>query len=128
MKKIKIVFLDRDGVINQKKYNNGYIGYKKYFKWVKGAKKAIKFLKEKKFKIVVVTNQSGVARDYFKITDVYKIHNHIQDDLKKINTKIDKFYFCPYHEDGIIKKYKKKKPSKKAPEWYVYFGKKKMEY
>tara|TARA_B100000795_G_scaffold259880_1_gene235230 strand:- start:2185 stop:2691 length:507 start_codon:yes stop_codon:yes gene_type:complete len=107
MKKIKIAFLDRDGVINQKKYNNGYIGHLKYFKWVKGAKKTIKFLKEKNFKVVVVTNQSGVARNYFKISDVYKIHNYIQDSLKKIDTKIDKFYFCPYHIDGIIKKYKK---------------------
>ena len=115
MKKVKIAFLDRDGIINQKKYNNGYIGYLKYFKWVKGAKKAIKYLKDKKFKVVVVTNQSGVARGYFKISDVHKIHNHIQHSLKKIDTKIDKFYFCPYHIDGVLKKYKKnstlRKPS-----------------
>ena len=125
MKKVKIAFFDRDGVINQKKFNNGYIGYKKHFKWVKGAKKAIKFLKRKKFKIVVVTNQSGVARGYFKITDVYKIHNHIQDSLKIINTKIDKFYFCPYHEDGIVKKYKKKSRLRKPDNGMFILAKKK---
>ena len=125
MRKVKIAFLDRDGVINQKKYNNGYIGHKKYFKWVKGAKKTIKFLKEKKFKVVVVTNQSGVARNYFKISDVYKIHNHIQDDLKKINTKIDKFYFCPYHKDGIVKRYKKKSSLRKPQNGMFVLAKKK---
>jgi D-glycero-D-manno-heptose 1,7-bisphosphate phosphatase len=103
----KIAFLDRDGVINSSKPCNGYIGCLKDFKWIPGAKKTIKFLKKNNFKIIVVTNQSGVARGYFKISNIYKIHNHIQKELKKISTSIDQFYFCPYHKDGIIKKYKK---------------------
>ena len=45
MKPKKIAFLDRDGVINSSKYNNGYIGNIKQFKWVNGAIKTIKFLK-----------------------------------------------------------------------------------
>lgn len=106
-KLIKIAFLDRDGVINSSKPCNGYIGFLKDFKWIPGAKKTIKFLKKNNFKIIVVTNQSGVARGYFKISNIHKIHNHIQKDLKKISTSIDKFYFCPYHKDGIIKRYKK---------------------
>lgn len=48
MKPKKIAFLDRDGVINSSKYNNGYIGNIKQFKWVDGAIKTIKFLKKKK--------------------------------------------------------------------------------
>ena len=103
----KIAFLDRDGVINSSKPRNGYIGYLKDFKWVPGAKKAIQFLKKDNFKVVVVSNQSGVARGYFKISNVYKIHKHIQTGLKKFSTSIDQFYFCPHHKDGIIKKYKK---------------------
>ena len=107
MKKINIAFLDRDGVINSSNFNNGYIGSLKYFKWVRGAIKAIKFLNEKKYKVVVVTNQSGVARGFFKIKDVKKIHSYIQKKLKENDAKIDAFYFCPFHKDGIIKKYKK---------------------
>jgi D-glycero-D-manno-heptose 1,7-bisphosphate phosphatase len=107
MKKINIAFLDRDGVINSGNFNNGYIGSLKYFKWVRGAIKAIKFLNEKKYKVVVVTNQSGVARGFFKIKDVKKIHSYIQKKLKENDAKIDAFYFCPFHKDGIIKKYKK---------------------
>ena len=107
MKKINIAFLDRDGVINSGNFNNGYIGSQKYFKWIPGAIKAIKFLNEKNYKVVVVTNQSGVARGFFKIKDVKKIHSYIQKKLKENGAKIDAFYYCPFHKDGIVKKYKK---------------------
>ena len=55
----------------------------------------------------MVSNQSGVARGYFKISDVYKIHQHLNEILKKNNTKLDKILFCPFHIEGKIKKYKK---------------------
>ena len=51
MKLSKIAFLDRDGVLNSKKINKGYIGKIKDFKWVKGAKKSIKYLKKKNIKL-----------------------------------------------------------------------------
>mgnify|MGYP001188652488 FL=1 len=106
-KLVKIAFFDRDGVLNSSKINKGYIGKIKDFKWLPGAKKTLKYIKNKKFKIVIVTNQSGVARDYFSINDVFKINKHIKSEMKKINVKIDAIYFCPYHKDGIVKKYKK---------------------
>lgn len=113
MKKTKIAFLDRDGVLNLSNIKNGYIGYVNDFKWIPGAKKSIKLLKEKNFKIVIVTNQSGIARGYFSNKDVYKLHRYLKEDLKEFGTKIDKIYFCPYHKDGIIKKYKKKSSLRK---------------
>ena len=113
MKKINIAFLDRDGVINSSNFNNGYIGSLKYFKWVRGAIKAIKFLNKKNYKVVVVTNQSGVARGFFTIKDVKKIHSYIQKKLKENDAKIDAFHLCPFHKDGIIKRYKKDSPLRK---------------
>ena len=107
MKKNNIAFLDRDGVINSRHLNNGYVGSLKHFRWVKGAIKAIKFLNEKNYKVVVVTNQSGVARGFFTIKDVKKIHSYIQKKLKENKAKIDKFYFCPFHKNGTIKRFKK---------------------
>ena len=107
MKKIKIAFLDRDGVLNSKKINNGYIGSINDFRWSLGAKQAIKYLKSNNFKVVIVSNQSGVARGYFKLKNVREIFKYMQIELKNVNTKFDKYYFCPYHKDGIIKKYKK---------------------
>jgi len=106
-KKTKIAFLDRDGVLNISTINNGYVGYIKDFKWMPGAKKAIKFLKKKKFKIVIVSNQSGIARGFFSIKDVWKLHRYLKKELIKFGTSVDKIYFCPYHKDGIVKKYKK---------------------
>jgi len=112
MKLSKIAFLDRDGVINSNRLK-AYIGSLKDFRWVPGAIKAIKFLNDKNYKVVVVTNQSGIARGFFTIKDVKKIHSFIQKKLKKNKAKIDKFYFCPFHKDGIIKKYKKKSSLRK---------------
>ena len=106
-KKTKIAFLDRDGVINSSKINKGYIGDIKDFKWIRGAKKTIKYLKSNKYKIIIVTNQSGIARGYFSFRDVYRVHRYLKSELKKIGTYIDKIYFCPYHKDGILKKYKR---------------------
>tara|TARA_B100000963_G_C22273824_1_gene513974 strand:+ start:22 stop:528 length:507 start_codon:yes stop_codon:yes gene_type:complete len=102
----KIAFLDRDGVINKSNINNGYIGRVKNFKWMPGAIQAIRYLKKLNYKVVVVSNQSGVARGFFKMKDVHGIHRYIQKKLKKNNTKIDKFLFCPFHKDGIILKYR----------------------
>ena len=107
MKKFKIAFLDRDGVINSSEPNNGYVGSLKHFKWISGAIKAIKLLNDKNYKVVIVTNQSGVARGFFTIKDVKKIHSFLQKKLKENKAKIDKFYFCPFHKNGIIKKYKR---------------------
>ena len=103
----KIAFLDRDGVINKSIKKKKYIGEKKYFKLTAGLIKSIKYLKSLNYKIVVVTNQSGVARGFFKINDVYKLHKYFRELLIKKNTNIDKIIFCPFHKDGLIKKYKK---------------------
>lgn len=112
-KSFKIAFFDRDGVLNSSKINNGYIGKVKDFKWIPGAKKTLKYLKDKGFKIVIVTNQSGIARNYFSLRDLYKINKYIKDSLKRMNVKIDAIFFCPYHVDGVIKKYTKKSTLRK---------------
>jgi len=107
MKLFKIAFLDRDGVLNRSDIKNGYIGHIKDFKWVSGAKKAIKLLKMKNFKVVIVSNQSGIARGFFSIKDVYKLHRYLKQELIKFGTSVDKIFFCPFHKDGVIKKYTK---------------------
>ena len=103
----KIAFLDRDGVINKSKIQNGYIGNKKHFKLIPGSITSIRYLKSLKYKVVIVSDQSGVARGFFKISEVYKLHRYFKSLLLKRNTKVDKILFCPFHVDGIIKKYKK---------------------
>ena len=124
-KKNKALFLDRDGVINK---NYGYVYSIKNFVWLKNVKKAIKYAYSKKYLIVVITNQSGVARGLYSENDIKKLHNKINRDLKKINCKIHDFFYCPYHPKYGNKKYKKfsylRKPNpgmifKAAKKWKI---------
>ena len=86
MKKLnKAVFLDRDGVINK---NSGYVAHIENFVWLKNVKLAIKLLNNKKFKVIVITNQSGVARGLYTEKDVKKLHNWINYELKKRKQKL----------------------------------------
>ena len=100
-----VVILDRDGVINE---NKGYVGFKKDFKFQSGAIKAIKYLYNNNYNIFVVSNQSGIARGYFTISDVENLHEYLRNSIIENKATINKIYFSPYHKDGIIKKYKKK--------------------
>ena len=100
----KALFLDRDGVINK---NFGYVFSTKNFVWLKNVKKAIKYACIKKYLIIVVTNQSGIAREFYNENDIKKLHNEINKQLKVINCKIHDFFYCPYHPRYGNKKYKK---------------------
>lgn len=86
----KAVFFDRDGVINK---DIGYLHKKEDFEWIDGAVEAISLLKKKKYLVIVVSNQSGVERGYYKIEDVNKLHTWINNELKRFKTCIDDFFF-----------------------------------
>jgi len=105
--KVKCAFLDRDGVLN-KNLNGGYVGLIKNFKWVNGAKSAIKILNGLEYKVIIITNQSGIARGYFTKSEVEKLHKFMINDLRKQGGKIDKIFLCPHHIEGKIRYYKKK--------------------
>ena len=103
--KKKGFFLDRDGVINK---DVGYVCKKKQFKWLKGVKRGIKLLNDQKFKVIVVSNQAGVAKGFIKENFLNDLNLWINKILSKNGAKIDKFYYCPYHEKGKVEKFKKK--------------------
>jgi D-glycero-D-manno-heptose 1,7-bisphosphate phosphatase len=90
------VFLDRDGTINEEK---DYLWRIEDFAFIPGAPEAIRRLRDAGFLVIVVTNQSGVARGYFSRKDVDRLHQHIQRELAKIGTAIDAFYLCPHHPE-----------------------------
>ena len=71
-------------------------------------KKAIKYLNNKKFKVIVISNQAGIAKGHIKISELWALHKYINLELAKIGAKINKFYFCPFHPHGKIKRYCKK--------------------
>jgi D-glycero-D-manno-heptose 1,7-bisphosphate phosphatase len=92
--KRRAVFLDRDGTINVEK---DYLYRVEDFEFIAGAPEAIRRLKNAGFLVVVVTNQSGVARGYYSLEDVEVLHRHIQKELARLGTALDGFYVCPHH-------------------------------
>jgi len=99
----KCLFLDRDGTINK---NLGYIYKYKSFIWLKNAKKAIQYAYKKNYLIVIISNQSGVSRGYFKKKDCDLLNSQINKSLKKFKCKIHKFYYAFYHPSFKKKKFK----------------------
>jgi len=97
----KIVFLDRDGIINKKTPISDYVKRWEEFKFLPGAIGAIKLLNDNGFKVVVITNQAGIAKGRFSLGDLRRIHDNMQKELKKHNAHIDAIYFCPHgYNDG----------------------------
>lgn len=95
-------FLDRDGVLN---VDQGYTHDPNDLEWVEGARDMIKALNETNHYVIVVTNQAGVARGYYKLDDVDRFHAAMSVDLALEGAYIDAFYTCPYHEDGKVAEY-----------------------
>lgn len=100
--KRKTVFLDRDGTINVEK---NYLYRPEDFEFIDKAPEAIAMLKENGYQVIVITNQAGVARGYYTEEDVRRLHEFINKELEKWNTKIDAFYYCPHHPTAGIGKY-----------------------
>ena len=97
-----VVFLDRDGVINA---DIGYLWRREDFVWIPGAPAAIRLFNERGRPVVVVTNQSGVARGYYTEQDVESLHRWMNAELNRQGARIDAVYFCPHHPDGAIPEY-----------------------
>lgn len=98
----KAIFLDRDGVINEE---NGYITKWEDFKILPQVVESIRLLKEQGFLIIVITNQSGIAKGLCTEEDVCSIHQKFNEFLAQYSTSVDGFYFCPHHPNGIVKEY-----------------------
>ena len=94
-----VAFLDRDGVLN---VDHGYVHRPERLEWVAGAPEAVRLLNEAGIPVIVITNQSGVARGYFGETDVRQFHAHVQEQLRARGAHVDAFYYCPHHPQGTM--------------------------
>jgi D-glycero-D-manno-heptose 1,7-bisphosphate phosphatase len=90
----KAVFLDRDGTVNEEV---GYLDDLGKLRLIPGAGAAIRRLNETGFTVVLVTNQSGVARGYFPESLVHDAHERLDELLKSEGARIDAVYYCPHH-------------------------------
>ena len=93
----KAMFLDRDGVIN---VDHGYTHRVEDFELVDGAAEAIRRANKAGFKVLVVTNQGGIALGRYGKDDVVLFHQHMIDTLSAMGATIDAIAFCPHHPDS----------------------------
>ena len=93
----KAVFFDRDGVINKERKD--YVKTIDELEIFENIPSCIKQLKKNNYLVIVITNQSAINRGLTDIQKIDEIHTKIQRYLKKFNTQIDAFYFCPHRPD-----------------------------
>lgn len=91
------VFVDRDGVLIREV---NYLKRPEQVQVLKGSAEAVKALRKAGFKVVVITNQSGVGRGYFTLADLKAAHARLAADLKKRGAELDGLYFCPHVPDA----------------------------
>ena len=101
----RAIFLDRDGTINVDK---GYLYRKEDIEYLDGVIDALRILYNMGFWLVIVTNQSGIARGYYTEQEFMELDAWIKADLKKYGVRIRATYYCPHCTEGVITKYAKK--------------------
>ena len=94
---MKIVILDRDGVINQD--SDDFIKSVDEFITLPGSIEAIARLKHAGYKVFVATNQSGISRGYYDVSTLNAMHKKLAEQLSEFNTEIDGIEYCPHGPD-----------------------------
>lgn len=102
--KQKALFLDRDGTINVEKE---YLYKIEDFEFTQGAVEALRAAQKAGYKLIVITNQSGIARGYYTLRDFEKLNHWMLEQLASQGVLIDKVYFCPHLPDAPVPEYRK---------------------
>ena len=98
----KAVFLDRDGTVV---VHEPYLSSPDQLKLLPNAAEGIRLFKESGYLVIVITNQSGIARGFFDEERLTLIHKKLMRMLKDEGVEIDAIYYCPHHTEGVIEQY-----------------------
>jgi D-glycero-D-manno-heptose 1,7-bisphosphate phosphatase len=133
----KALFLDRDGTIikqfpstaNRDEIKRAYITELDQVELLEGSAEAIARARKLGYKIIIVTNQSAVARGWLTEGKMNAIEEHMYELLKKENPEavIDESYFCPYYSEGAVEKYKISSPDRKPGTGMILKAKEKYD-
>lgn len=96
----QVVFLDRDGVINQKAPDHQYITHWQDFKFLPGVFDTLRYLSEMGYRLVVLTNQQGVGKGIFPESALQEIHAKMLQVLHNNGISVDKIYYCPHKAEA----------------------------
>ena len=94
------IILDRDGVLNRKPPRACYVRSWSEFEWLPGAKEALAQLKNAGYRIVIISNQAGIARGAMTESDLLEIHREMTREAINAGGAIDAIYYCPHHWDN----------------------------
>ncbi len=106
----KAIFLDRDDTLID---DPGYISHPSQVQLLEGVPDALNGFHKMGYKLVVVTNQSGIARGIFTEDTLETIHARFKELLAEQSAYVDSIYYCPYHVDGVIDKYRRESDLRK---------------
>ena len=93
------LFLDRDGVINE---DVGYLHRIDQFRFLPGVLEACRWMHEAGYLLVVVTNQSGIARGYYSIEQFHEVTQWMRARFAAAGAPLAAVYFCPHHPDAAV--------------------------
>ena len=96
---LRTVFLDRDGVLNRKLPEGRYVTSPSEFQPLPGVHAAIAKLNRAGLRVIVVSNQRGIALGLYDASNVRNVHASFQSELKQHGAHVDAFYFCPHDKD-----------------------------
>ena len=99
----KAVFFDRDGVIN---VDSGYVGKIEDFHFIEGVPEALYAIRMKGYRLILVTNQSGIGRGYYSEDDFWELCEDMQESLEYNYALFDAIYFCPHHPEATLESYR----------------------
>lgn len=98
----RAAFIDRDGVLN---VDHGYVYKPEDFQWLPRAVQALQQLQKAAWALVVVTNQSGVARGLYTLAQMQALHHHMTQELLAQGVVLTGIYACPHHPQGSVPAY-----------------------
>ena len=98
--RVKTIFLDRDGVINQKMPEGQYVRNIMDFRILPGVAEAIARLNRAGTRVIVVSNQRGIALGLYTAEAVESVHQHLQSELRGAEGRIDAFFYCPHDKSS----------------------------
>ncbi|HEX4155630.1 MAG TPA: HAD family hydrolase [Acidobacteriaceae bacterium] len=106
----RALFLDRDGVLN---HEVGYLWHPEDVRWVEGATSLCRTAMELGYKLVVVTNQSGIARGLYSEADFHSLMDWMRGELGREKILLDGVYFCPFHPEQGVGGYRREHEDRK---------------
>lgn len=96
-------FIDRDGVINVER---GHVHRVRDFELLAGAAQGLRLLATAGYRLVIVTNQAGIARGYYDEVAMHNLHAHMRAELAAVGVVIDAVFHCPHHPQATVPRYR----------------------